>query len=181
MSLPEKNLPIHYSPGTVSLPGVQLRSLSAVKGRVSAAHPVPEQVQLILTDDAFIRQLNAAYRGKDMATDVLSFDLGADSPLDEDSTYGEIYISLERARTQAAEQGVTLLEELTRLLIHGLLHLAGYDHDTPEKLHYMENETDRFLPETDLSSSSPPFNRSSDNCSENPRTCCISLDGLRTC
>ena len=157
MSLPDKALPIHYSPGIGPLPEAEIRFLSAVKYQVSAAHSVPEPTQLILTDDAFIRRLNAAYRGKDMATDVLSFDLGADSPLDAASVHGEIYISLERTRTQATEQGVTILEELARLLIHGLLHLAGYDHDTPERLHFMENETDRLRQETDLLASAPSF------------------------
>ena len=155
MPLSDKALPIHYSPGVAPLPEVEIRSLISVKQRVSAAYPVPEPVQLILTDDTYIRRLNAAYRGKDRATDVLSFDLGADSPLDEDISCGEIYISLERARIQAIEQKVTILEELARLLIHGLLHLTGYDHDTPERLQFMENETDRFLRETNLLAPSP--------------------------
>lgn len=155
MSPLDKDLPIHYSPGIAPLPKGQVRSLAAVKEQVSAAHPVPGQIQLILTNDAFIRRLNAAYRGKDMATDVLSFDLGAGSPLDTGMAHGEIYISLERTCIQAAEQGVEILEELARLLTHGLLHLAGYEHDTPDRLQFMENETDRFLRATDLLASSP--------------------------
>ena len=111
-----------------------------------AAHLVGP-IQLILIDDVYMRELNSSYREKDCTTDVLSFDLTASDAgipgLDEIS--GEIYISLERARIQAEEQKVPLVEELARLLVHGLLHLAGYDHDTAQKLRLMEEETDRFL------------------------------------
>ncbi len=109
-------------------------------------------VQLVLTEDESMRNLNASYKGKDRTTDVLSFDLGippADLP-DLAEVGGEIYISLEQARLQAAEQNVPLIEELARLLVHGLLHLAGYDHDTPESLCFMERATDGFLREVDL-------------------------------
>jgi len=77
---------------------------------------------LILCSDYFIRKLNRSYRGKDKPTDVLSFEFG-DADL-----LGEIYISLQRAKAQARAYGLTYEEELKRLLIHGLLHLMGYDH-----------------------------------------------------
>jgi probable rRNA maturation factor len=77
---------------------------------------------LILCSDYFIRKLNRSYRGKDKPTDVLSFEFG-DADL-----LGEVYISLRRAEVQARAYGLTYEEELKRLLIHGLLHLIGYDH-----------------------------------------------------
>ena len=86
--------------------------------------------------------LNTAYRKKNGTTDVLSFSLGS-TP--NGATFGEIYISLPQARHQAVKHGVPDLEELARLLVHGLLHLAGWVHDTPEQLTAMERETETFL------------------------------------
>jgi probable rRNA maturation factor len=77
---------------------------------------------VVLCSDYLIRKLNRQYRKKDKATDVLSFRLG------DDDLLGEIYISPQRAKVQARRYGVAYEEELKRLLIHGLLHLMGYDH-----------------------------------------------------
>ena len=73
--------------------------------------------------DAKIRELNRLFRGIDKATDVLSF------PSDEDEL-GDIAISVDRAEVQAKENGMTFDEEVAQLLLHGLLHLSGYDHET---------------------------------------------------
>jgi probable rRNA maturation factor len=73
--------------------------------------------------DAKIRELNRLFRGIDNATDVLSF------PSDEDEL-GDIAISVDRAEVQAKENGMTFDEEVAQLLLHGLLHLSGYDHET---------------------------------------------------
>ncbi len=80
------------------------------------------ELSLLLTDDEEIRGLNSRFRGKDRPTDVLSF------PMDDDVLLGDIAVSMERARAQADEAGETLEAELARLLVHGLLHLLGYDH-----------------------------------------------------
>jgi len=73
--------------------------------------------------DARIRELNRRFRGLDKATDVLSF------PSD-DNDLGDIAISVDRAEVQAKENGMTFDEEVAQLLLHGLLHLSGYDHET---------------------------------------------------
>jgi probable rRNA maturation factor len=73
--------------------------------------------------DARIRELNRRFRGLDKATDVLSF------PSDDDEL-GDIAISVDRAEVQAKENGMTFDEEVAQLLLHGLLHLSGYDHET---------------------------------------------------
>ena len=109
----------------------------------------------MLADDAEVRRLNAAYRGRDRNTDVLSFSFLAEPAGPTRVTHvrpspslvpvGEVYISLQRAAAQAEEQGVTVEEELTRLLVHGLLHLAGFDHRTAAELGVMERETERFV------------------------------------
>ncbi len=145
-----KSLAILCSPGTPELPPAQRRRLGVVGRATIAAHPLGGPVQLVLVGDRQMRHLNASYRGKDRTTDVLSFNLepGPESlasgvvPL-----WGEIYISMPRAIAQAREQEVPLLTEVARLLIHGLLHLAGHDHDTAAGLKYMEGETERLLGE----------------------------------
>lgn len=148
-----KKLAILCSPGIPELSGDWRRCLERLAAAAETAHSLGGQVHLVLADDEHLRQLNAAYRGKDRATDVLSFDLGAGPEAAVPGgprLRGEIYISLERARDQAVRQRVPLLAELTRLLAHGLLHLAGYDHDTPAALRFMERETERLLAELAL-------------------------------
>lgn len=83
-----------------------------------------------LIDDARMRELNETFRGKDSATDVLSFphEPGEFDPRDD--FLGDIVISAETARRQASENGLTLENEIKQLILHGLLHLCGYDHET---------------------------------------------------
>ena len=76
----------------------------------------------LITGDAELRRLNKQFRGKDCATDVLSF-AGADS-----ASLGDIAISLQRARTQAREFGHSVEREVSILMLHGVLHLMGMDH-----------------------------------------------------
>ena len=70
-----------------------------------------------------IRQLNRQFRGIDEATDVLSF------PAEEESNLGDVAISVEIAVVQAEENGLSLEYEIAQLILHGLLHLYGYDHE----------------------------------------------------
>ncbi len=86
------------------------------------------EVHVLITDDARIRDLNHRYRHVDRATDVLSFPDGDEMPSGL-TLLGEIVISLETARRQAAELGHGELRELAELAMHGVLHLIGYDHE----------------------------------------------------
>lgn len=79
---------------------------------------------IAFVSDDRIRQLNRRYRGFDRATDVLSFPTG-----EENVALGDIAISVERARAQARQNGLTLEQEIAQLILHGLLHLCGYDHE----------------------------------------------------
>jgi probable rRNA maturation factor len=94
------------------------------------------EVSVLMTGDAEMRRLNREFRGKDKTTDVLSFPVNPHEPTDglcgapEGSVAGDLAISVETAARQAEEAGHSLLVELQILLLHGVLHLAGYDHET---------------------------------------------------
>jgi len=79
---------------------------------------------IAFVSDRRIRTLNKQFRGIDKATDVLSF------PSDEPNELGDIAISIQTALRQAGENGLTLNGEIAQLILHGLLHLSGYDHET---------------------------------------------------
>ena len=103
------------------------------------------EISLLLTDDREIRSLNAAYRSKDRATNVLSFpgldlvDGAADiPPPPERALLGDIVISLDRLRAEAAAERKALRDHFAHLLVHGALHLLGYDHDDDVRAEVME-------------------------------------------
>lgn len=84
---------------------------------------------MLLADDRTLKSLNRQYRGKNKATDVLSFPAAPEMAVVH---AGDLAISLETAQRQADEQGHTLATELRVLMLHGLLHLHGMDHETDE-------------------------------------------------
>ena len=79
---------------------------------------------IAFVSDKHIRELNRQFRGIDKATDVLSF------PAEEELNLGDVAVSVETAATQARDNGLTLDHEIAQLILHGLLHLSGYDHET---------------------------------------------------
>lgn len=96
-----------------------------------------KQFAVAFVSDARMRELNRLFRNKDAATDVLSFPFEAEdfeAAAADDSNYrgflGDIVISAEQAARQAEENGLTLENEIKQLMLHGLLHLCGYDHET---------------------------------------------------
>jgi len=103
------------------------RTLSRFLREAQAAVQLRGQVTVLLTTDAAIRSLNRRFRGKNQATDVLSFPAEALGP---EKIAGDLAISVQTARRQAAACGHSLGTELKVLILHGLLHLAGYDHAT---------------------------------------------------
>ena len=134
----------------------------------------PGQVSVLLTDDSTVRQLNMHYRGLDETTDVLSFSSefpghweGPDDPPAGDlsgapaadgfvlppgqpAPLGEVIISCPQAQRQAGEKGCEYSSELALLLVHGVLHLAGYDHleeDEAREMQSLERHAlDRVFP-----------------------------------
>jgi len=107
-------------------------------------------LNVVLCNNEFIRQLNSQYRHKDIPTDVLSFptleNIEGENFEPLDKCLGDIVISVEKLKSQAVEYGVSEEEEFARLLIHGILHLIGYDHETgPEEEKKMFDLQDDYL------------------------------------
>ena len=116
----------------------------------------PAEVSVLITDDERVRELNRRYRNLDEPTDVLSFPLGEASaqadagepfvgPPDGVAHLGEVIVSYPTAERQAREQGHSVDREIAHLVVHGLLHLLGYDHQQPEQERRMRSLEDRFL------------------------------------
>ena len=107
------------------------RSLTAFMRRVAGATlSQADEVTVVFTGDDEVAALNQRYRGKGRATDVLSFPGGEDP--DGIVRQGDIVVSVDRARRQAAQRHHSLDQELRYLLLHGFLHLMGYDHETDD-------------------------------------------------
>jgi len=115
--------------------------LLAIANKVYEREKLPktQAVHLILCSDYFIKKLNAQFRNKPYVTDVLSFNYY------ESDLLGEIYISLERAKVQARRYKETYADEIERLFVHGLVHLLGFDHETPGDRKKMEAKEGRYL------------------------------------
>ena len=104
----------------------------------------------MFTDDKFIRLLNTKYRGIDKPTDVLSFSLQEEGAIKSpeveiDKLLGDIIISVETAQRQADNLNHSMERELTVLLIHGLLHLTGYDHEKDNDYKIMRGKESEIL------------------------------------
>lgn len=136
----------------VDATGVDLEALVALAQRVMAGeHVAPGTgLAIVITNDDEVRRLNAEFLGIDEPTDVLSFpvDAGDDfiAPPGEALHLGDIAISLDTARRQAAQVGHALQDELAHLLVHGILHLCGYDHvESAEEEAVMRAREEHYL------------------------------------
>jgi probable rRNA maturation factor len=113
----------------------------------------PAEVSILLTTDEHIRQLNRDYRGKDRPTDVLSFQQldedwsvgSAEAQRDEPVVLGDVVISVETAARQAARGDRSLDDEMSLLVVHGILHLLGYDDETEEGAEEMRRHEQAVL------------------------------------
>jgi probable rRNA maturation factor len=105
------------------------RTLARFLAEAQAAVRLKGEVTVLLTTDAAIRKLNREFRHKDKATDVLSFPAEG---IGSEEIAGDLAISVPTALRQAVELGHPLSTELKVLILHGLLHLAGYDHEADE-------------------------------------------------
>ena len=117
-------------------------ALERVARAALEAEGVPtSELGILITDDATIHDLNRRYADENKATDVLSFSLREGEEFvspDDTERLGEVIISLDTAKRQAEEAGRPLEAEVAHLLVHGILHLLGYDHAEPEEERAMQ-------------------------------------------
>jgi probable rRNA maturation factor len=111
----------------------------------------PAELSILLTGDGPVRELNRQYLGIDAPTDVLSFSQREGDafaiPDGETPHLGDIIISVDTATQQANDAGIPLQDELAHLLVHGVLHLVGYDHASPDEEAEMRRHEDAILGE----------------------------------
>lgn len=129
--------------GRSAIPATEVRRMLREAGRCVGS---PDgEVSVILARDAEVRSLNRRYRGKDRATDVLAFPDGLVGP-EAPPRIGDIVISVPAARRNAERAGHSVRREIRELLIHGFLHLMGYDHEVDGgEMEELEGELRRRL------------------------------------
>ncbi|EJF84267.1 metalloprotein, YbeY/UPF0054family [Bartonella elizabethae Re6043vi] len=114
------------------------KALTMTMHHVSLENVVSE-ISLLFTDDEHMTQINAQWRGKNKSTNVLSFPafpIKAGNP--PGPMLGDIIIARETVVLEAETQGKTFQDHLTHMIVHGILHLLGYDHETDDEAHQME-------------------------------------------
>jgi len=120
---------VFFSSEEVPLPSWTGAAGSFIKSVLRKLNLKNWELSVLFCDNRYIKKLNAQYRDKDEPTDVLSFPLGEISPAGQ-YLAGDIVISLDALEENSRYFNVTKDEELRRLLIHGILHLSGEDHNT---------------------------------------------------
>jgi probable rRNA maturation factor len=127
--------------------GVSRRDVARLgRAMLMALELQKSELSILLTDDDKIQRLNRLYRNIDRPTDVLSFSQRQEGDPGDASgaLLGDVVISIPTANRQASERGLEVMVEVARLLAHGLLHLLGWDHQTPADDRRMRRETDRL-------------------------------------
>ncbi|GAB4376576.1 MAG: rRNA maturation RNase YbeY [Calditrichia bacterium] len=108
---------------------------------VQSVEEIPlKSLAVIFVDDEYLRNLHREYLNDDSYTDVMTFNLGEAAEIE-----GEIYISPERVKINAEKYRVQISDELARVIVHGLLHLKGYDDQTPRDRRQMRSKEDEIL------------------------------------
>ena len=125
-------------PDETTLEGLVRKSVEAAWTNLGLKNAASE-LSVVFTDDTSIQTLNAEWRGKDKPTNVLSFPAfpvkAGEQP---GAMLGDIVIACETVEREALEEGKPLENHLTHLIVHGFLHLLGYDHETDEEAEVME-------------------------------------------
>ena len=120
------------------------QGLAETAARAAADVRSAAMVGVILTDDAEQRRLNRDYRGKDAPTNVLSFPIGDAAP-GGPVMLGDVVLAFETVAREAAEQRKSLADHLRHLVVHGVLHLLGFDHETGAEAEVMETREREIL------------------------------------
>lgn len=121
------------------------KAIFACVRETKAKLPKGAELSLLLCDDAAIRALNKQWLGKDEATNVLSFPSASPDAFEIPALIGDVVIAFETASREAADEGKTLSDHVTHLIVHGFLHLLGYEHDSDAEAEEMERSERRIL------------------------------------
>jgi probable rRNA maturation factor len=137
----------------VDTAGIDAHALERLAAHALSVERVaaPAELSIVLADDPTVHELNREYRGTDAPTDVLSFAQSEGEafaqPEGAARHLGDVVISVDTARRQAQEYGITLQDEVSHLLVHGILHLLGYDHEAADEADVMRAHEDAVLGE----------------------------------
>lgn len=142
MSDPSIVLEVQYASDTVSLPGRDDFERWVNAALEGAGQPVELVIRVV--DEAEARELNQRYRDKDRPTNVLSFPFEA-PPEVESCHLGDLVICAPVVAREAKQQGKALNDHWAHLVVHGILHLRGFDHQTDEDAEQMESREKRIL------------------------------------
>ena len=148
----EIEISLRDSAWSTALPDAAAVARRAAVAALEAAEELPDSVELgvVLADDSFVRTLNRTYRGQDRATDVLSFPIHeqptqarpqAEQPL----VLGDVVLARETVERESASAGVGLGDRVSHLVVHGVFHLLGHDHDEPAAERRMQALESRTL------------------------------------
>ena len=133
---------VHCDAWLVACPEAETLAATAARAALSrTAGPLagaPLILGLVLTDDAEQRGLNRTYRGRDAATNVLSFAIADPAPPGSPVLLGDVVLAFATIEREAAEQQKSLADHLQHLVVHGVLHLLGFDHQSPGEAAAME-------------------------------------------
>lgn len=149
--VPALDVLIEHDAWTQAEPAIEAICVAAVGATLAACRRAADdhELSVVLSDDAAVRALNRDYRGQDKATNVLSFALQDTAPLDALPGYpvalGDVVLAFETTRDEAARQGITLRDHASHLVVHGVLHLLGFDHMEPLQADEMERLERRIL------------------------------------
>lgn len=121
-----------------ALPAAPALAEECFKAASSNTPSLSGEIALLLTDDADMRRLNKQFRNRDAPTNVLSFP-GAGSSI------GDIALGLETCTREAAEKKISLYDHAAHLIVHGMLHLVGFDHQSDEEADAMERKEAEIL------------------------------------
>ena len=147
----EIEISLRDSAWSTALPDAASVARRAAVAALEAAGAMPEAVELgvVLADDCFVRTLNRTYRGEDRATDVLSFQIHAQpgqapQPAAQPLMLGDVVLARETVERDSATAGVPLADRVSHLVVHGVFHLLGHDHDEPaaeRRMRALESES----------------------------------------
>ncbi|NQV47163.1 MAG: rRNA maturation RNase YbeY [Rhodospirillaceae bacterium] len=139
--MPDIDISIADDAWSSAFPGAEDACRKAALAVLATTTYEAGEISIVLSNDDQVRTLNRDYRGKDKPTNVLSFaslDAGAPTPANAPVLLGDVIVALETARDEADSEGKTLSHHLSHLIVHGVLHLLGYDHQEDKAAHEME-------------------------------------------